>query len=334
MAYGIKALRQILMGRESTAGTAVPATTMWRGMGMLQDDRVTKFPDEDIGIMTGTDRSYVPKLAGSLLLESIPATYQQFPHILEMGIKTASASADGAGTDFIYEYPFPTTAANTIKTYTIETGDNNEAEEMEYCFVTDFTLTGNEGEAWMMGANVIGRQVTVTTFTASAAVVPAVEEMLFQKTKLYIDAATAAWGATLKPATLLAAQLTYKTGNKSIFAADGNLYFSAHKSIAPEIRLKLTFEHDAIGAAQKALWRTQTAQKIRLITTGNAFVSAGTTYAVSTMIIDVVGKYEKVNKIGERNGNDIIELELLGRYNADAASAGLIYIVNELSAIP
>lgn len=334
MAYGIKALRQILLGRESTAGTAVAATTLWRGTGTLQDDRVMKFPAEDVGILTGVDRSYVPKLAGSLLLESVPATYQQFPHILEMGVKTASVSADGAGSDFIYEYAFPTTAANTIKTYTIETGDNNEAEEMEYSFVTDFTLTGDEGEAWMMSANVIGRQVTVTTFTATAAVVPAVEEMLFQKTKLYIDAATAAWGGTLKSSTLLAAQFTYKTGNKAIFAADGQLYFSAHKSIAPEIRLKLTFEHDTIGAAQKVLARAQTAQKIRLLTTGNAFTSAGTTYSVSTMIIDVVGKYEKFNKISERNGNDIIEFDFVGRYNADAGSAGLIYIVNELSAIP
>jgi hypothetical protein len=333
MAYGIRGLAQVLMGREGTPGSAVAATTVWRGRGMLQDDRVIKFPTEDIGILTGTDRSYIPKLAGSLLLESVPATFEQFPHILEMGVKTASATADGAGSDFIYEYVFPTTAANTIKTYTIETGDNNEEEEMEYCFVTDFTLTGDEGEAWMMAANIIGRQVAVSTFTTTASI-PTVEEMLFQKTKLYIDAATAAWGATIKSNTLLSAQFTYKTGNKAIFAADGNLYFSSHKSVMPEIRLKLTFEHDAIGAAQKVLARSQTPQKIRLKTEGSALTSAGTTYSVKTMIIDIVGKYEKFNKIGERNGNDIIEFEFLGRYNADAASAGLIYIVNELASIP
>lgn len=333
MAYGIRGLASVLLGRESTAGTAVPATTVWRGRGMLQDDRVIKFPAEDVGILPGTDRSYIPKLAGSLLLESVPATFEQFPHILEMGVKTTSATADGAGSDFIYEYAFPTTSANTIKTYTIETGDNNEGEEMEYCFVTDFTLTGDEGEAWMMAANVVGRQVTVTTMSTSAPI-PTVQEMLFQKTKLYIDAATAAWGATIKSNTLLSAQFTYKTGNKAIFAADGNLYFSAHKSVMPEIRLRLTFEHDTIAAAQKVLWRAQTPQKIRLKTEGNAFTSAGTTYSVATMIIDVVGKYEKAGKIGERNGNDIIELELVGRYNADAGSAGLIYVVNELSALP
>jgi hypothetical protein len=333
MAYGIRGLAQVQLGRESTAGTPVTATTIWRGRGMLQDDRVIKFPAEDVGILPGTDRSYIPKLAGSLLLESVPATFEQFPHILEMGVKTATASADGAGSDFIYEYSFPTTAANTIKTYTAYTGDNNEAEVMEYCFATDFTLTGDEGEAWMMSANAIGRQVAVSTFSATAPL-PTVQEMLFQKTKLYIDAATAAWGTTIKSNTLLSAQLTYKTGNKAIFTADGNLYFSAHKSVMPEIRLRLTYEHDTIGAAQKVLARAQTAQKIRLKTEGNAFTSAGTAYSVATMLIDVVGKYEKFNKIGERNGNDIIEFEFVGRYNADAASAGIITIANELSALP
>ena len=333
MAYGIRALGQVQLGREGTAGTPVAATTIWRGRGMIQDDRVIKFPSEDVGILTGTDRSYIPKLGGSLLLESVPATFEQIGHVLSMGVKEAAASADGAGSDFIYEYIFPTTAANTIKTYTILTGDNNEAETMEYCFVTDFTLTGDEGEAWMIAANVIGRQVAVGTFSATAPI-PTVEEMLFQKTRLYIDAATASWGGTIKSNTLLAAQFTYKTGNKAIFAADGNLYFSAHKSVMPEIRLKLTFEHDTIGAAQKILARAQTAQKIRLDIAGSALTSAGTTYSTKKCIIDVVGKYEKFNKIGERNGNDIIELELLGRYNADAASAGLIYVVNELAAIP
>jgi hypothetical protein len=333
MAYGVKALRNVNLGREGTAGTAVAATTKWRGMGVLQDDSPVKFPAEDIGIMTGTDRSFIPKKAGSLLLEAVPATFEQLPHILEMAVKTAAASADGAGSDFIYEYVFPTTAPNTIKTYTIETGDNNEAEEMEYCFATDFTLTGDEGEAWTMAANIVGRQVAVTTFTATAPL-PTVEEMLFQKTKLYIDAATGSWGGTIKSNTLLSAQFTYKSGNKPVFAADGNLYFSAHKSVMPEIRLRLTFEHDTIGAAQKVLWRSQTSQKFRLLIQGNAFTSAGTTYSVKTCIIDIVGKYEKFNKIGERNGNDIIEAEVVGRYHDETASAGLIYVVNELSALP
>ena len=43
-----------------------------------------------------------------------------------------TGTADGAGTGKIYTYTFPTTAKKVIKTYTIEGGDDQEAERMEY----------------------------------------------------------------------------------------------------------------------------------------------------------------------------------------------------------
>jgi len=38
MAAGIKALRKIQLGRESTAGTKVDADIVWRGTGVIQDN--------------------------------------------------------------------------------------------------------------------------------------------------------------------------------------------------------------------------------------------------------------------------------------------------------
>jgi len=152
--------------REANAGTAVASTTIWRGLGVLDDKREIKFPDENVGIIGGTDRSYVSQLAGAISFESVEATFEQLPHILEAGVKLVGTGvADGAGSGKIYAYPFPTTALNTIKTYTIEGGDNQQAEEMEYAFVDSFKLSGNPGEALMMDAQWIGRQVTNTTFT-------------------------------------------------------------------------------------------------------------------------------------------------------------------------
>ena len=47
---GIKALRKIQMGPESTKGTPVPATSIWRGMGLLEDLREVKLiPSPAIG---------------------------------------------------------------------------------------------------------------------------------------------------------------------------------------------------------------------------------------------------------------------------------------------
>lgn len=330
---GIKALRLLQLGRETTAGTIVAATTVWRGVGTLEDMREPVFPEEDIGYLSGTDRSYVPKLEGALSLESVPATFEQLPHILEMGIKTATPVQDGSGSGYIYQYDFPTTAPNTIKTYTIEGGDNQEAEVMEYCHVSEFTLEGEAGDVWKMSANVVGRQVALQAFTGSVAV-PTVEEMLFQKSKLYIDAIGGTWGTTLKSNTLLSASLNFVTGIIPKYAADGNLYFSFIQYTQPEVRLSVTFEHESTAAAEKVNWRNQTPRLIRLLVEGNAFTTAGTTYSVKTGFIDLAGKWTKFNAIGDRDGNDIIEAEFLSRYDATAGKFGKIVVVPALSALP
>ena len=50
---GIRQLRQIQLGRETTAGTAVAATPRWGGLGAMEDTREVTFPEEFIGIIGG-----------------------------------------------------------------------------------------------------------------------------------------------------------------------------------------------------------------------------------------------------------------------------------------
>ena len=64
---GIKALRKILLGAETTAGTAVAADTIWRGIGGLKDNREVITPDEDIGYLSGKARNYCPKYEAAIL---------------------------------------------------------------------------------------------------------------------------------------------------------------------------------------------------------------------------------------------------------------------------
>ena len=144
---GQKWAQKIQLGKETTPGTAVAATTVWRGVGgMLTDDREVVMVDEQIGIALPTTRNYIPMLSGSLSMAETPATFEQLPHILEAGVKAiGTGAADGVGTGKVYNYTMGTTAVNTIKTYTLETGDNQQAEEMEYAFVESFTLSAERG---------------------------------------------------------------------------------------------------------------------------------------------------------------------------------------------
>ena len=327
---GIRALRKIQMGKETTAGSLVDSTTLWRGVGVLEDALEVKQVEEDVGYISGLDRQYVPKLLGKLSMENTPATFEQLPYLGEAGIKAvATGVADGAGGGKIYAYPMPTTTKNTINTYTLEGGDDQQEEEMEYGFVESFKLSGKAGEAWMMSGNWAGRQIALGTFTASLTP-PAVEEILFGKSLLYIDATTI--GTTVKSSTLLAADVDVKTGWVAVFSGDGQLYFTFVKVTDPEVTLNITFEHDATGVAEKAAWRAQTRRLIRLKVTGSA-VTSGTAYNAKTLVLDFGGKWQTFDKIGEQNGNDVVQGTLSARPSTTDSTFFTMTVVNTLTSL-
>src|SRR5687768_2137618 len=100
---GTKAFQTLQLGREVTKGTNVPTTTKFRGPGgTFRDMRNMVFPNEDIGIVGGTDRSYVPMLLAEFETAETEVTFEQTPHILEAGIASATPTQDGSGTDYIY----------------------------------------------------------------------------------------------------------------------------------------------------------------------------------------------------------------------------------------
>jgi hypothetical protein len=329
---GVRTLRRIQIGRESTAGTAVAATTYWRGQGTIEDTLSTQFPLEDVGILGGVNRSYIDAVGGKLEMDDTPATYEQLPYILESGIASQSPAQDGAGTLYIYTYTVPTTSQGTWRTHTIEGGDDQQEEEMAYCFVPEFNLKGKAAsEALMVSATWEGRQVAPSTFTGSLSI-PAVEDIPFRRGRLYIDGTGTFPATTQRANTFLEMDLKVDTGLRSVPTADGELYFSFVKRIEPEIVLDITFEHDSIATAEKAAWRAGTARSVRLDFTGTA--GTGTTYSTKRLIIDLMGKYEKIEKLDEMDGNDIVKATLRCRYDLTGASAGRFIIVSLLSSLP
>lgn len=347
MTYGIKALRRIQFGREATPGTIVAATTVWRGEGSIEDTRQIEFPPEDIGIIPITTRSYQPIYGAKLSLSDTPASFEQLPHIFEMAIKgTTAGTSDSTGSGFVYTYTMPTssstfmyvtpsTSGNPIKTYTVEGGDNNEAEVMEFGFITDFELSFKAGEAVMVKATLEGRQVALQAFTGStAATTPTIAEILSSNGKVYVDSSTAVIGTTQVTNEILSGSLKVKTGLQAIPTADGALVFSFVKGVRPDISLDLTFEHSTFAKAEKVFWRSGSARQYRLLFTGPALSSTGALYATKTLICDVCGTYEKFSALKDDKGDDTITATLKAGYNATAALFAKFVVVNELAAVP
>lgn len=330
---GVKKLRKIQIGQESTAGDEVNASTVWRGTGTIEDQLVTVFPDEDVGYLSGIDRQYIPKVQAALAFDETPATFEQIIHIFNAGVQADTAgAADGTGSGHIYDHVTATTAATTTLTYTMEGGDNQQEEQFKYGFVESFTISGVAGESLMMSANWLGRQIAVGSFTAGQTA-PTVEEILFSKGTLAIDPDTNAAGTTTKSNTLLEMALSHKTGLVPVFTGDGAIYFTFTKNIGPEILLDLTFEHDTTGVAEKAAWRAGTTRIIQLSFAGSTLASSGSSYSTKTFRIRVAGKWEKFDKIGEKDGNDVVKGTLRACYNATRTLFAEYRVVNEVGTL-
>ena len=328
MAAGIKACRKIQIGKETTQGTKVDADIVWRGTGAIQDNLEQVFPVEDIGILTGVDRSYIVRYEAGLTLNETEATFEHLPHLFEMGIKhvTPTTDANSAG---VYTYTIPCattdmTPTTDLATYTVEGGDNAGEEEFGFGFARSIQLTGTAGQALMMSAELVGRQVEPGTFTAAVALAT-VEEILFSKGKLYIDNVGTFPATTQVSNQLLGMSLSINTGWIPVYTADGNLYFSFVKQVQPEVTLELTFEHDTTAIAEKAAWRAGTARIITLQFDG----STG-----KTLKLHLAGKWESFDVLGEQDGNDIVSGTFRARYNATVGQMFQAVVENSLAALP
>lgn len=328
---GIKMLRKVQMGRESAAGTAVAATTYWRGEGVGEDNTRIVFPTEQVGFLGGVNRSFVPSVGAQAALTA-SASFEQILHVLEAGVKTVTPAADGVGSGKVSVYPFPTTAQNTTKTYTLEAGDNQQAEEMEYAYVDSFTLDGKAGDGLTLSAMWMGRQWTPTTYTPALSL-PAVEDIIFSKAKLYIDAIGGTIGSTQVSNSMLSMNLNVKTGIMPVRTADGEKFFSFTKGTAPEIGLQIVFEHESSSVAEKATWRANTPRLIRIEIPGSALTTAGT-YATKLLRIDLAGTWEKFGSLTDQDGNDTIAGTFKALYDTTAAKFAEITVVHTLASVP
>lgn len=333
---GIKGSRYIQLGKEATAGTSVAATAVFRATGVPEDKQQPEFIDEDIGYVSGWDRTHIPMLEAGFGMEGV-ATFQQLFYLFEASIKKiTTGSADGSGSDKIYTYPFPTTTAQTIQTFTAEGGDNQQEEEAEYAFCSQWSLSGESGKAIAFSSDWAARQITASTKTGSLTPPNPVRSLLFQKSKLFIDTSGGTYGGTQLTSTWLAFKLSYKSGLVPIWTGDGNLYFTTHDLSKDdlEVTLDLTFLHNASATSAKSDWRSENTKLVQLLTQGAAFTTAGTAYSVETFIAQLAGKWEKFEKLDEIKGIDVVKGTFRSKYSPTAADFGRVILVNEVTAVP
>jgi hypothetical protein len=128
--------------------------------------------------------------------------------------------------------------------------------------------------------------------------------------------------------------LAVKTGWVPNFTADGELYYTdlEHVKDQMEVLLNITLRHNAAAVTEIANWRAQTARQLRIQINGSA-LDQGTSYNSKALRIDLAGKWERFEPIGERNGMMVSNGIFRARYNATANLFANITVVNALASL-
>jgi hypothetical protein len=328
--YGPFSMNKIQLGKESVFGTAVAATTIWRGpFAMLEDASTRVIVEEQVGTLVQAERAYDSAYLAKLAMPSAELTFQQICHIFEAGILTATPGA-GPGYSRAYAYPVDNSVP-TPKSYTIESFNNaadNDCLEAEGCLVEEFTLEAQAGQAWKVSANWFGRQVTPTTPTSLSTLV-AVEEALLPKTLLYIDATGGTVGTTQRAGVLMGASIKVTTGLVPVPIGDGQLYHTTYKWTKPEITFSLTVELQddtvSVVAAERAIRKSGAVRLFQLSCAGTSPLS---------MVLKWAGKYDVVGNYENSNGNTTVRLDGHAVYSSADALFFSATVISGLSALP
>jgi hypothetical protein len=335
-----KVMRRVQLGWESSAGTAVPATTIWRGPAVkLSANPKKQIVAEDVGISAPGLRQVTPQIGAGYKFPAVDATFEQIGYPYEAGIlKVTSPSADGVGSGKIYTYNAATgvTAAPTTRTATLEAGDNIRNENAEYAFCSEISLEGAANDTWKLGSNWGARQVSNMAGGLTAALsVPTAESMLFNSSKFFLDAAGGTIGSTQLTNTVIGCKLKIDTGLRAQHTASGQLYFSTLEFVGAKITGELTMLMNASTVTEKANWLADTVRLLQIKIEGSTFAIAGTAYSKKTFIANLAMVWTGGwDESGDDNGVGIVKATFAAGYDYTSARFAQFINVVALASLP
>lgn len=299
-----------------TKGTAVPSTAIWPGRITVPADRKPVFPAYATGRKSGPITSQVNQiLVDPMTLSIDEAVIEKMPLLFNLLLVGSTAAAAGAWT-----YAPSLTAAGTYDAATIEFGDDTEQYEVEYCMCRRLRISGRLGanEGVKVEAELFGRQITVTSFTA-ALTLGTLTPLIANLTKFWINDTWATVGNTQKTGLLREFDIEIMNGLHPKFMADGALVFSSYGEAELSVVGTFVYEGNADADTEYDKFVAQTARAIQLQIGDDT----------NGVKIQMYGKYEEIIPLGsESDGNNLHTVVFHGMDDNQATPHILGVVVN------
>jgi hypothetical protein len=239
---------------------------------------------------------------------------------------------------YLWTYTPSLTAPNTpdqasgIDTFTIEYGDNLQAYELPYCFITRLEISGAQNEVCKFSAEISGTQRTDTTFTA-ALTAQSVQRFPFNVAKFYIDTTWAGLGGTQKQGVLRAFTWSLETMFKGFVTADGQLYFYSVAEDKKKVELSLTYVRGTTGDAERSKYEARTTSFLRLDLYGQTELDSGQSNP-PYLRLDQAIRYFDWPEVGDDEGLSTVQVTGESVYDSTGGKQFEAALFTDLSAWP
>lgn len=326
MAERASLLQTVQLGVETTPGTGVAANKLLGGTSIepAVKANIRKFKP------TGQKFSTVSALGKEWVEAPITGilSYTDWVYLAASGIQYTAPAQQEATAAYLWANNPSQTAADTVKTYTVEAGGAVRAHEFSYGLVRNLGYTITRDEATVKG-NMIGRRLTDGITMTSTPTAIALKPVLPTDISVYMDDDSGDFGTTK---LLRVLSMDFETGDRfgPVWPIDAaQTSFAAHVEVEPAAKFKMLLAADDVGMALLATMRTGDKKFIRVEAVG---VNIASTYDY-TWSHDICGTVSEVGEFKDEEGIYAIEWTFDATYDASWGKAFAFNTINELTVL-
>ena len=334
MATSLKAFEAIQIGREATKGTAVNATRVLVGNGILREMQERYYSAYPRGVLAtvGGDGIVIAK-GTEFEIESELCTQEAvWPFLL--GARGQVTPTTGTDDETWVFTPAdltdgdPTLDSATVEFVEADGSTNHIQTEAQHVMCSEFEAQFAFNQIATMRWRGFGRARQSATPTAALSPYSSRELLTSNLLSVFLDTSWANLGNTQLATVVRNARLAVQFFPMPDYTLDGrsDLDLTQHRIRPTGARLSLTLELNAAGAARFAAWRAGTRQFVRLKCTGNAVGGA-----VHTFQFD--GSYRIVSQSDPQEAEDGLitqDFELEAVYDETGTNIWAATVINNI----
>lgn len=351
---GIRGLRKVQVGLETTRGTSVPATELLLATAEVRANFPLYRNEHPFGIMAefGGPTKILQKDV-DITLDMLGVSYEQITWLLNAALDVPVTVDAAVPPPYGYVYGASTSAPLGVagptgpSSLTLEglwtDATDNEAVEIDYVMARSFRMSGEQGGALNVVADCFGQDIldaAVTSLTLPTDLEPIIiaDGIFYINTTFALAAPTPALGTWTAPAAgswagkIISFDLEVITGLMPFHGVRGSPLFDVHKeSIPKNFRLTVRALQDAAATNSPAAERTAAlAGTLRFVTLN--FVGTGNRkFRFAGACKHEMGEFLTV---GEQDGLDVVDMSFIGHYDPTSAGVFQMAVASDQATAP